>query len=212
MVKEKIASALLEIQAVFLRPEQPFTWASGIRSPIYCDNRLVLSDPGARTLVAEGIAGTIREHYARCEAVVGTATAGIAHAALAANLLGLPMAYVRSSVKEHGRNNRIEGKVLPGQQAVVVEDTISTGGSVIEAVQALQEAGVRVLGIASIFTYGMAKCVRRFAEADIKNVSLTDFDTLVQVAAREGIVSSQDVFKLMAFRDDPSNESWMTRR
>jgi len=208
-MNEKAAKALLEIEAVFLRPKQPFTWASGIKSPIYCDNRLVLSHPAARTLVAEGIAGMIRAHYADCEVVVGTATAGIAHAVLAADLLGLPMAYARASAKDHGRGNQIEGKVLPGQKAVVVEDTISTGGSVVEAVHVLREAGARVLGIASIFTYGMEKGLQRFREADVVNVSLTDFDALVGVAAREGFIAEADVERLMAFRGNPSDESWM---
>lgn len=207
--KEQVAKALLEIGAVFLRPGEPFVWASGIKSPIYCDNRLVLSHPAERTLVAEALAGLISAEYAGCEVLAGTATAGIAHAALAANILGLPMAYVRGSAKDHGRKNQIEGRVEKGQRVVVVEDLISTGGSVIEVVNVLREAGAEVLGIASIFTYGMEKGAQRLAEAGVVNHSLTDFSTLAEVAAKEGFIERADIAKLEAFRRDPSDERWI---
>lgn len=209
-MKEVIARELLRIQAVFLRPDEPFTWASGILSPIYCDNRLVLSDPAARDIVADGLASLIRAVYPDCEVLAGTATAGIAHAALAADRLRLPMAYVRASAKDHGRNNRIEGRIDRGQKAVVIEDLISTAGSVVDVVEALREAGVCVLGIASIFTYEMAKGVQRLAEAEVSNVSLTDFDTLLRVAVEAKYILPSDVKKLVQFRDNPGDERWRT--
>ena len=208
-MKTKIAKDLLKIQAVFLRPDEPFTWASGIKSPIYCDNRLTLSDPKVRTDVEEGLKKVIEEHYPEAEMLMGTATAGIAHAAIAAHLLGLPMGYVRSSSKDHGRQNRIEGKLVPGQKVVVVEDLISTGGSVLDAVDALREAGAEVLGVVSIFTYGMKKGVERLAAAQVKNVSLTDLDTIARVGAQEGHITEADVARLLAFRENPSDESWI---
>ena len=210
-MKRDIAKALLGIKAVFLSPDKPFTWASGIKSPIYCDNRLVLSYPDVRRQVENGLAELIRAHYPGCEVVAGTATAGIAHAALAAEILGLPMAYVRATAKDHGRGNQIEGKVEKGQMVVVVEDLISTAGSVVDVVHALREAGAIVLGIASIFTYGMEKGEKRLREADVRNLSLTDFDTLAEVAAQEGYIRPEDVQRLIAFRDDPSDEGWIGR-
>ncbi len=207
-IKDRVSGELLRIQAVFLRPDDPFTWASGIKSPIYCDNRLVLSDPSARSVVEDGLTALIQAEYPDCELLAGTATAGIAHAALVADRLGLPMAYVRASTKDHGRNNQIEGRVLPGQKVVVVEDLISTGGSVVAVVQALRDAGAQVLGIASIFTYGMAKGKACLAEAAVKNASLTDFDSLAQVAALEGYIQAADVARLMRFRDNPGDEGW----
>jgi orotate phosphoribosyltransferase len=209
-MKYQIAKDLLSIRAVFLRPEQPFTWASGIKSPIYCDNRLTLSDPAVRTRIETGLEELIKANYPDCQALMGTSTAGIPHAAIAAHLCGLPMGYVRSGAKDHGRNNRIEGRCDPGTKVVVVEDLISTGGSVLETVEALREAGAIVLGIASIFTYGMKKGIERMNEAGVKNVSLTDFDALVEVAAREGYISAAAAPQLCAFRDNPSDESWMT--
>lgn len=209
MMKREIAKGLLSIEAVFLRPDQPFTWASGIKSPIYCDNRLTLTAPEVRTKVEEGLAETIRQHYPDCEVLMGTSTAGIAHAAITGHLMGLPMGYVRGSAKDHGRANQIEGKLEKGQKVVVVEDLISTGGSVLETVEALRNAGAEVLGIVSIFTYGMARGIRRMAEANIKNVSLSDLDTLVEVAAEEGYIRQEDVSRLLAFRDNPSDEGWM---
>lgn len=209
MMKREIARGLLSIEAVFLRPDEPFTWASGIKSPIYCDNRLTLTAPEVRTKVEEGLAETIRQHYPDCEVLMGTSTAGIAHAAITGHLMGLPMGYVRGSAKDHGRTNQIEGKLEKGQKVVVVEDLISTGGSVLETVEALRNAGAEVLGIVSIFTYGMAKGIRRMEEADIKNVSLSDLDTLVEVAAEEGYIKQEDVNRLLAFRDNPSDEGWM---
>ena len=211
-MEKKIASCLLEIKAVFLRPQQPFTWASGIQSPIYCDNRLTLSYPAIRDQVEQGLAENIRKHYPDCEVVAGTSTAGIAHAALVANILGLPMCYVRSSAKDHGRNNQIEGKVEKGQKVVVVEDLISTGGSVIEVVNVLRSAGAQVLGIVSIFTYGMQKGLDRMAAADLKNISLTNFDVIAQVAAEEGYIKPEDIDRLIAFRNDPSDESWIKEK
>ncbi len=208
-MKTKIAKDLLKIKAVFLRPDEPFTWASGIKSPIYCDNRLTLSDHEVRLDVESGIAQIIRENYPEAEVLMGTSTAGIAHAAITAHLMGLPMGYVRGSAKDHGRNNRIEGKLLPGQKVVVVEDLISTGGSCIDVVDALREAGAEVLGIASIFTYGMAKSVERLSAANVKNVSLTDFDTIVEVAAADGYIAEADKARLIAFRNNPSDESWI---
>ncbi len=208
-MKRKIAKALLKIQAVFLSPEKPFTWASGIQSPIYCDNRLVLSYPPVRKLVEEGLAKLIQKHYPDCELVAGTSTAGIAHAALAAELLDLPMAYVRGSAKDHGRNNRIEGRVEKDQKVVVVEDLISTGGSVVEVVEALRETGAQVLGIVSIFTYGMQKGIDRLKEAEVENVSLTNFNVLAEVAVEEGYISEKDLAKLEAFQKNPSDSGWM---
>ena len=208
-MKTKIAKDLLKIQAVFLRPDEPFTWASGIKSPIYCDNRLTLSDPQVRQDVEEGLAETVRTHWPETECLMGTATAGIAHAAITAQLMGLPMGYVRSGAKDHGRKNQIEGRLLPGQKVVVIEDLISTGGSVIEVVDVLREAGAEVLGIASIFTYGMKKSVDRLAAAKVENVSLTDLDTVARVAAEDGYIRPEDQARLLRFRDDPADESWI---
>ena len=205
----KIAETLLSIGAVFLRPEDPFIWASGIKSPIYCDNRLILTEPVARFNVEAAIADTIKEAHPDCEILMGTSTAGIAHAAIAAHLLHLPMGYVRTSTKGHGRQNQIEGRLLPGQKVVVIEDLISTAGSVIEVVNALREAGAVVLGIVSIFTYGMEKSITRLKEAQVENISLTDFDTVAQVAAEGGFIAKEDVARLMAFRQNPSDESWI---
>ena len=207
--KQEIAKGLLSIGAVFLRPDEPFTWASGIKSPIYCDNRLTLTAPEVRIKVEEGLAETIREHYPECEVLMGTSTAGIAHAAITGHIMGLPMGYVRGSAKDHGRTNQIEGKLEKGQKVVVIEDLISTAGSVLDTVKALREAGAEVLGIASIFTYGMAKGKERMAAADIQNISLCDLDTLVEVAAEEGYIKKEDVERLIAFRDTPSDEGWM---
>lgn len=208
-MKTEIAKDLLKIKAVFLRPGQPFIWASGIKSPIYCDNRLTLSYPSVRSRVENGLAALIRENYPGAEVLMGTSTAGIAHAAITAHIMGLPMGYVRGSAKDHGRNNRIEGRLLPGQKTVVVEDLISTGGSCLEVVDALREAGADVLGIVSIFTYGMARSAERLAAANVKNVSLTDFDTVVEAAAAGGYIAPEDKARLIAFRDDPSDESWI---
>ena len=210
-MKTKIAKDLLKIQAVFLRPDEPFTWASGIKSPIYCDNRLTLSDHQVRLDVETGLAALIKEHYPQAEVLMGTSTAGIAHAAITAHLLELPMGYVRSGAKDHGRKNQIEGKLLPGQKVVVVEDLISTGGSVLEVVDVLRQAGADVLGIVSIFTYGMQKSVDRLAAAHVKNVSLTDLDTVAQVAADEGYIQPGDKERLLAFRANPSDESWIKK-
>ena len=208
-MKRKIATDLLKIKAVFLRPDEPFTWASGIKSPIYCDNRLTLSDPEVRMDVESGLAELIRQNYPEAEVLMGTSTAGIAHAAITAHLMGLPMGYVRGGAKDHGRQNQIEGKLLPGQKVVVVEDLISTGGSVLEVVNVLREAGAEVLGIASIFTYGMQKSVDRLAAANVKNVSLTDFDTIVEVAAEQKYIAPEDPARLIAFRNCPQDESWI---
>lgn len=208
-MQKDIAKLLLKIKAVFLRPEGPFIWASGIKSPIYCDNRLILSYPKERKEVEEGLATLIRDHYPESELVVGTSTAGIPHAAYVSNILDLPMAYVRGSVKDHGRSNRIEGKVSAGQKVVVIEDLISTAGSVIDVVEALREAGAFVLGIASIFTYGMQKGFDRLAKAEVKNVSLTTFETLIKAAAEEGYITERDVIRLEAFQKNPSDEGWM---
>ena len=205
----KIAEDLLKIKAVFFRPEEPFTWASGIKSPVYCDNRLTLSDPEVRKDVENGLARLIRERYPDAEILMGTSTAGIAHAAITAHLMGLPMGYVRSGHKDHGRQNQIEGRLEPGQKVVVVEDLISTGGSVIEVVDVLREAGAEVLGIVSIFTYGMQKGLDRLAAAEVINFSLTDFNTIAEVAAAEGYIRPEDVRRLIKFRDDPSDESWI---
>lgn len=208
-MEKKIAKALLSIRAVFLRPEEPFTWASGIKSPIYCDNRLTLTAPEVRTQVEEGLKTLIEKYYPDADALMGTSTAGIAHAAITAHLMGLPMGYVRSGSKDHGRGNRIEGKLEQGWKVVVVEDLISTGGSAIEVVEALREAGAQVLGIVSIFTYGMKKGLVRMEEAQVENHSLTNFDVLVNEAAKEGYIAKEDVKRLLAFRDNPSDESWM---
>lgn len=208
-MKREIAKGLLSIGAVFLRPDQPFTWASGIKSPIYCDNRLTLTAPEVRLKVEEGLAQIIREHYPECEVLMGTSTAGIAHAAITGHIMGLPMGYVRGSAKDHGRTNQIEGKLEKGQKVVVIEDLISTGGSVLDTVKALREAGADVLGIASIFTYGMEKGIKRMAEANIKNISLCDLDALVEIAAEEDYIKKEDVHRLIAFRNDPSDEGWM---
>ena len=205
----KIAKDLLKIQAVFLSPDKPFTWASGIKSPVYCDNRLTLTAPEVRTDVETGLKELIEENYPEAEVLMGTSTAGIAHAAITAYLMNLPMGYVRSGNKDHGRQNRIEGKLEKGQKVVVVEDLISTGGSVIEVVDALREAGAEVLGIVSIFTYGMKKGLERLAAADVKNVSLTNLDVLSEVAAQEGYIKPEDVNRLIAFRNNPSDESWI---
>ncbi len=209
MKEKEIAKALLGIKAVFLSPDKPFTWASGIKSPIYCDNRLILTAPEARNLVEQTIAETVKEKYPQAEVLMGTSTAGIAHAAIAAHLLGMPMGYVRGSAKDHGRNNRIEGKLEPGQKVVVIEDLISTGGSCIDVVEALREAGADVLGVVSIFTYGMKKGLERLAAANVENTSLSNFDTLVQVAAEENYIKADDVERLKKFMANPSDESWM---
>ncbi|MBO4838726.1 MAG: orotate phosphoribosyltransferase [Lachnospiraceae bacterium] len=206
---KSIARGLLQIGAVFLRPDEPFTWASGIKSPIYCDNRLILTAPAVRALVEQTLAETVREKYPEAEVLMGTATAGIAHAAIAAHLLGLPMGYVRSGAKDHGRQNQIEGRLDPGQKVVVVEDLISTAGSVLEVVEVLRAAGADVLGIVSLFTYGMQKGIDRLEAADIENTSLTDFDTVIDVAVREGRIAPEDRARLLAFRQNPSDESWI---
>ena len=206
---ELIAHDLLSIHAVFFRPDEPFTWASGIKSPVYCDNRLTLTAPEVRNDVENGLAALIREHYPEVEVLMGTSTAGIAHAAITGHLMNLPMGYVRSGAKDHGRQNQIEGRLEPGQKVVVVEDLISTGGSVIEVVNVLREAGAEVLGIVSIFTYGMKKGLERLAAAGVKNVSLTNFDVIAEVAAGEGYIKPEDIRRLIAFRDNPSDESWI---
>ena len=208
-IQTVVAKELLKIEAVFLRPEEPFVWASGIKSPIYCDNRLILTAPASRSIVEEAIAATVRREFPACEILMGTSTAGIPHAAIVGHMMGLPMGYVRGGAKDHGRNNRIEGRLEKGQKTVVIEDLISTGGSAVEVVNALREAGAEVLGIVSIFTYGMQKGLDRFAAANVKNVSLTNFDTIVQVAADEGYIKHEDVERLIAFRDNPSDESWI---
>jgi len=208
-MKKEIAKGLLDIEAVFLRPDDPFTWASGIKSPIYCDNRLILTAPEMRTKVENAIADTVKEHYPDAEVLMGTSTAGIAHAAIAGHILDIPMGYVRSGAKDHGRNNRIEGRLEKGQKVVVIEDLISTGGSVIEVVEALREAGAEVLGVVSIFTYGMKKGLERLAAADVKNISLSDFDAVAEVAAETGYIKQEDIARLMAFRDNPQDESWI---
>ncbi len=204
-----IAKDLLSIQAVFFRPEEPFTWASGIKSPVYTDNRLTLTAPAVRNDVENGLAQLIKENYPEVEVLMGTSTAGIAHAAIVGHIMNLPMGYVRSGSKDHGRQNQIEGKLLPGQKVVVVEDLISTGGSCIEVVNVLREAGAEVLGIVSIFTYGMQKGIDRLAAANVKNVSLTNFDVIAQVAADEKYIKSEDVSRLIQFRNNPSDESWI---
>lgn len=210
-IRTHIARHLLSIGAVFLRPDEPFVWASGIKSPIYCDNRLILTAPEARNEVEQAIADTARREYPEAQVLMGTATAGIAHAAIAAHLLGLPMGYVRSGSKDHGRKNQIEGKLTPGERVVVIEDLISTGGSVLDTVAALRAAGAEVLGVISIFTYGMAKGRQRLAEAGVKCVSLTDLDTIAQVGVQQGYITQGDVARLLAFRDDPSDENWIRK-
>ena len=208
-LEHTIAHDLLSIGAVFFRPEEPFTWASGIKSPVYCDNRLTLTAPAVRTDVEEGLAQLVRTYYPEAEVLMGTSTAGIAHAAIVGHLMGLPMGYVRSGAKDHGRQNQIEGKLEPGQKVVVVEDLISTGGSVIEVVNILREAGAEVLGIVSIFTYGMEKGLKRLSEAQVENHSLTNFDVIAEIAAQEDYIRSEDVARLIAFRNNPSDESWI---
>ncbi len=207
-----IAKDLLQIKAVFFRPEEPFTWASGIKSPVYCDNRLTLTAPEVRNDVENALAETIRREYPDAQVLMGTSTAGIAHAAITGHILGLPMGYVRSGSKDHGRQNQIEGRLEPGQKVVVVEDLISTAGSVLEVVGVLREAGAEVLGIVSIFTYGMKKGLQRLAEAHVRNISLTDFDTIARAAAEERYIKSEDIARLIAFRDNPSDESWIGRK
>ncbi len=208
-LKELIAKDLLKIKAVFFRPEEPFTWASGIKSPVYCDNRLTLTAPEVRNDVENGLAQLIKENYPDCEVLMGTSTAGIAHAAIVGHIMGMPMGYVRSGAKDHGRQNQIEGRLEKGQKVVVVEDLISTGGSVLEVVNVLRDAGAEVLGIVSIFTYGMQKGIDRLNEANVKNISLTNFDEIAVVAANEGYIKQEDIKKLIAFRDNPSDESWI---
>ena len=210
-IRNTIARSLLSIGAVFLRPQEPFLWASGIKSPIYCDNRLILTAPEVRDQVEQAIADTVRQLYPTAEVLMGTSTAGIAHAAITAHLLNMPMGYVRSGAKDHGRQNQIEGRLEPGQKVVVVEDLISTGGSVIEVVEVLREAGAEVLGVVSIFTYGMQKGLERLAAAQVKNISLTNFDVVAQTAAQEGYIRPEDVERLMAFRNNPSDESWISK-
>ena len=208
----RIAEDLLSIRAVFFRPDEPFTWASGIKSPVYCDNRLILTAPDVRTEVETDLMQTIRREYPDAEVLMGTSTAGIAHAAITAQMMGLPMGYVRSGAKDHGRQNRIEGKLEAGQKVVVIEDLISTGGSVIEVVEALREVGAEVLGIVSIFTYGMQKGLDRLAAANVRNVSLTDFDTIARIAGEDGYIAPEDVNRLIAFRNNPADESWIGGR
>lgn len=208
-LKNLIAKDLLKIKAVFFRPEEPFTWASGIKSPVYCDNRLTLTAPEVRTDVENGLASLIKENYPDAEVLMGTSTAGIAHAAITAHLLNMPMGYVRSGAKDHGRQNQIEGRLEKGQKVVVVEDLISTGGSVIEVVNVLREAGAEVLGVVSIFTYGMQKGLDRLEAANVKNISLTNFDCIAEVAAEEGYIKPEDIKRLIAFRNNPSDESWI---
>ena len=210
-MKEQIARDLLSIRAVFFRPQEPFTWASGIKSPVYCDNRLILTAPAVRDRVEKAIADTVGREFPQAEVLMGTSTAGIAHAAIAGHLLGLPMGYVRGSDKDHGRNNRIEGKLEPGQKVVVIEDLISTGGSVIEVVEAIRDQGGEVLGIVSIFTYGMEKGLKRLGEAQVENHSLTNFDVIAEIAAQENYIKPEDVARLIAFRNNPSDESWIGR-
>ena len=211
MMEKKIAKDLLKIKAVFFRPDEPFTWASGIKSPVYCDNRLTLTAPEVRLDVENGLAELVKTHYPEAEVLMGTSTAGIAHAAITAHILNMPMGYVRSGAKDHGRQNQIEGRLEKGQKVVVVEDLISTGGSVIEVVNVLREAGAEVLGVVSIFTYGMKKGLERLAEAQVKNISLTNFDVVAQAAAEEGYIAHEDVARLIAFRNNPSDESWIKK-
>ena len=208
-MKKKIAKDLLKIGAVFLRPDEPFTWASGIKSPVYCDNRLILTAPEVRTEVETAIADTVRREYPQAEVLMGTSTAGIAHAAIAAQMMGLPMGYVRASSKDHGRQNQIEGRLEPGQKVVVIEDLISTAGSVLDVVRVLREAGANVLGVVSIFTYGMKKGLERLAAENVRNVSLTNFDVIAEVAAEQNYIEKDDIARLIAFRNNPSDESWI---
>ena len=208
-IQKLIAKDLLSIGAVFLRPDEPFTWASGIKSPIYCDNRLTLTSPKVRDDVENALAQVVKEHFPECEVLMGTSTAGIAHAAITGHILNMPMGYVRSGAKDHGRNNRIEGRLEKGQKVVVIEDLISTGGSAVEVVEALREAGAEVLGIASIFTYGMAKGIKRLEAADVKNISLSNLDVLAETAAEEGYIAKEDVARILAFRNNPDDESWI---
>ena len=208
-MKEKIAQSLLSIGAVFLRPNEPFTWASGIKSPIYCDNRLTLTSPTIRTIIETGLMNTIKENYPDCEIIMGTSTAGIAHAAIVGHMMNLPMGYVRGSSKDHGRNNQIEGKLLPNQKVVVIEDLISTAGSCIDVVNVLREAGANVLGVASIFTYGMQKATDNLEKHNVKNISLCDLDTLVEVAKKIKYIKEEDKSKIIGFRNNPSDENWM---
>ncbi len=208
-LREQIARDLLSIKAVFFRPDEPFTWASGIKSPVYCDNRLILTAPQVRGRVEQAIADTVRREFPEAQVLMGTSTAGIAHAAIAGHILGMPMGYVRSGAKDHGRRNQIEGRLEPGQRVVVIEDLISTAGSVLEVVEVLRQAGADVLGVASIFTYGMKKGLDRLAAAGVKGISLTDFDTVARAAADEGYIAGADVKRLLAFRDNPSDESWI---
>ena len=208
-IERRVAEGLLSIRAVFFCPEEPFTWASGIKSPVYCDNRLILTAPEVRNTVEAALAETIRREYPDVEVLMGTSTAGIAHAAIVGHMMGLPMGYVRSSGKDHGRKNQIEGRLAPGQKVVVVEDLISTGGSVLDVVNVLREAGAEVLGVASIFTYGMQKGLDRLAAADVKNVSLTNFDVIAAVAAEQNYIKQEDVARVIQFRNDPADESWI---
>ena len=208
-MEKKIAKALLSIKAVIFQPNEPFTWASGIKSPVYCDNRLTLTAPAVRTQIEEGLAETIRKNFPEVEVLMGTSTAGIAHAAIVGHLMNMPMGYVRSGAKDHGRQNQIEGKLEAGQKVVVVEDLISTGGSAIDVVNVLREAGAEVLGIVSIFTYGMKKGLDRLADANVKNISLTNFDAMAAAAAEEGYIQPEDIQRLIAFRNNPSDESWI---
>ena len=210
-MNKAVAKGLLSIGAVFLRPDEPFTWASGIKSPIYCDNRLTLTAPEVRTLIETSLAKKVKELYPECEVLMGTSTAGIAHAAITAHMLDMPMGYVRSGAKDHGRQNQIEGKLLPGQKVVVIEDLISTGGSVLEVVDVLREAGAEVLGVVSIFTYGMQKGLDRMAAANVVNTSLTDFDTVCEVACEIGYIKAEDIERLKKFRANPSDESWINK-
>ena len=207
--QRRIAEGLLSIRAVFFRPEEPFIWASGIKSPVYCDNRLILTAPDVRTEVETALTEVIRTHYPEAEVLMGTSTAGIAHAAIAGHMMGLPMGYVRASGKDHGRKNQIEGRLEPGQKVVVIEDLISTGGSVLDVVSVLREAGAEVLGVASIFTYGMKKGLERLAAANVNNVSLTNVDVIAAVAAEQQSIQPEDGARLIRFRDDPADESWM---
>lgn len=209
MMKKEIAKGLLDIEAVFLRPDEPFIWASGIKSPIYCDNRLILTAPHIRDMVEKAIADTVKDMYPEAQVLMGTSTAGIAHAAIAAHILEMPMGYVRSGAKDHGRNNLIEGRLEKGQKVVVIEDLISTGGSVIQVVEALRDAGAQVLGVVSIFTYGMKKGLERLEVAGVRNVSLCDFDTIIEEAAETGYIKKEDIGRLKAFRDNPDDDSWI---
>lgn len=211
MMKKEIAKGLLDIEAVFLRPDEPFIWASGIKSPIYCDNRLILTAPHIRDMVEKAIADTVKDMYPEAQVLMGTSTAGIAHAAIAAHILKMPMGYVRSGAKDHGRNNLIEGRLEKGQKVVVIEDLISTGGSVIQVVEALRDAGAQVLGVVSIFTYGMKKGLERLEAAGVRNVSLCDFDTVIEEAAETGYIKKEDIDRLKAFRDNPDDDSWIGR-